>query len=185
MSAFYIFLMMLVGYREPDSLRRFQRAIEAATEDPEERLLLGTIARTENYFHGGSPTPPFGLTWETEQRRLRCEAYRRRMRAELRRHPDALPVEVECEPAFTIETGAIFALRSMRALRRTCQREVPHAETSLAGRWVLAMGRYHHGTTGAHHGCWADPLARLQLRWMSTRPPATLPRHANVLRTHP
>jgi hypothetical protein len=184
-SAFYIFLMMLVGYREPDGLSRYQRAIESATSDPEERRALGTIGRTENYFHLGSHTPPFGLTWETEQRRLRCNQQRRRIQAELRRHPDSLAVEVECDPPFTIETGAVFALQSMRALRRTCQREVPHSERTLAGRWAMAMGRYHHGTGGAHHGCWEDPLALLQIRWMSTTPPSSLPRHTIFFRTHP
>lgn len=168
----YIFLMMLVGYREPDALRRYQAAIEAATSDPEEQRLLGTVARTENYFHAASATPPFGLTWESELRRQR----RLRQQRQRRATPRVCDVQ-ECAP-FTVETGAVFALRTLRALRRTCAREVAPQDDNIEGRWLLAISRYLHGTRGPHHGCWADDLAVRQITWMQTVPPLTLPARA-------
>lgn len=176
----YLFLMLLVGFREPDGLQRYQEAIEATTSDPEEQLLLGTTGRTENYFHLTSQTPPFGLTWETSQRRRRCAEAQRRHRQLVRRHiADPEPV---CEPEFTVETGAAFALRSLWALRRTCLREVRRTELTIKDRWAMALGRYHHGTVGPNHGCWADDLALRQIAWMNTPVPTSLPRYARQRR---
>lgn len=195
----YIFLMMLVGYRESDGLQQYQAAIESVTDDPEEQRLLGTVGRTENYFHLGSRTPPFGLTWESYHRQLRCRRLDVLTRQERRlggsTNPSAPNVvrtcrriseevsRTTCAPPFTIGTGAAYALRSLRALRRTCAREVPGQPDTIEGRWLLALGRYHHGTGGPHHGCWADPLAHRQIEWMSTTPPRRLPRGAILFRT--
>ena len=39
-------------------------------------------------------------------------------------------------------------------------RDVLRHHLAMCGSWAAALGRYHHGTRGEHHGCWVDALAR-------------------------
>lgn len=158
----YLYMMMLVGYREPDMLSDYHTAILAATEDAEERLLLATVGKHENYYHRHSPTPVFGLVWETN----------RRMMWAYRHHKAFTPI--------TVDEGARLALRDLHALRRTCFRLVPNRELNVHDRWGMALGRYHHGTQGPNHGCWIDRLANTQTSDMVRRIPNELPPHARL-----
>lgn len=64
--------------------------------------------------------------------------------------------------ALTIAESAPVALEVLRYLRRVCAWRGARA-------WSDALGRYHHGTTGARGGCWADALATREARLAGVR----------------
>lgn len=139
-------MMAMAGDRNHTERAIYAEAIVAATEDPTERAVLTTIAFTENWFHAAS-YPPFGVThWVS----LHPEVCQRRDHY------------TGCE-RLSIRRGAEIALSNLRFIRRV----------RCPGRpWADVLGRYHHGVGRDHPeqpfaGCYADPLARRQVVWIS------------------
>lgn len=150
-AAIMAFMVAITSPRNPDERIIYAQAIAEATSDHEEQRALTTIAKSENWFHRTS-YPPFGLTDYVNTHHNVClfnalDPRTRDPRLERR----------NCTH-LSVQEGAQRAIRYIRVIRTLRCPNQP---------WENVFGRYHHGGVGPNRGCWADNLARRQVREMN------------------